>query len=509
MTDFGLQGKTRPQNPSDLNNLKSHQSYYTALSRSATAEGTLILQGFDPRVITGGCSGALRQEFRELELLDEITRLRYAKKLPTTIAGDTRNNIIRAFREWRGEHYIPQNVHESIRWSKRTPWLESEALSLDERLEILEKQRQKKKNFQVEKKGDNKADKAVTSIATKPYGMLNASLNAFYVPVGNSVHQNGKRRRSSGLQAQRRASQAREVTVYNQPATKRKKGRSSLGNSSLPNARHYEAPIGCRWSQNSCAYDSVFTPVFALWCTTNDRDYWARDIRTMNNAVSDLLLEGFSLYERGGTSLENVRDDARRLIARSPNGAAFGSYTSIENVFICLLRTNTVISERYYVCSNGHRVHHSDDYDAFLSAGVHQYESIAQWVSTETHHARTRCENCGLTVNLKLRFRHIPPLIAFSFPQLRIGINRTFKLISFDNSEHTYALAAIIYYANQHFTAQIITQDGRIWFYNGMEIINPSVQPSLEHVGFIRSHTNLNICKGGNACAVIYSRVRT
>ena len=63
MTDFASQGKTRPQNPSDLNNLKSHQSYYTALSRSATAEGTLILQGFDPRAITGGCSGALRQEF--------------------------------------------------------------------------------------------------------------------------------------------------------------------------------------------------------------------------------------------------------------------------------------------------------------------------------------------------------------------------------------------------------------------------------------------------------------
>ena len=77
MTDFASQGKTRPDNPSDLNNLRSHQLYYTALSRSATAEGTLILQGFDPKQITGGCSGALRQEFRELELLDEITRLQY------------------------------------------------------------------------------------------------------------------------------------------------------------------------------------------------------------------------------------------------------------------------------------------------------------------------------------------------------------------------------------------------------------------------------------------------
>ena len=49
MTDFSPQGKMRPYNVSDPNNLRSHQLYYMALSRSATAEGTLILQGFDPR----------------------------------------------------------------------------------------------------------------------------------------------------------------------------------------------------------------------------------------------------------------------------------------------------------------------------------------------------------------------------------------------------------------------------------------------------------------------------
>ena len=48
-----------------------------------TAEGTIIVQGFDPKIITGGASGYLRQEFRELELLDEITKLKYEKK--TTI----------------------------------------------------------------------------------------------------------------------------------------------------------------------------------------------------------------------------------------------------------------------------------------------------------------------------------------------------------------------------------------------------------------------------------------
>ncbi|KAM6493945.1 hypothetical protein JOM56_010306, partial [Amanita muscaria] len=61
MTDFASQGKTRPYNPVDLFNCRSHQAYYTALSRGATAEGTVILQGFDARKITGKASGALRQ----------------------------------------------------------------------------------------------------------------------------------------------------------------------------------------------------------------------------------------------------------------------------------------------------------------------------------------------------------------------------------------------------------------------------------------------------------------
>ena len=176
-------------------------------------------------------------------------------------------------------------------------------------------------------------------------------------------------------------------------------------------------------------------------------------------------------------------------------------------IFTHLLRTNAVVSERYYVCPNGHHVHHSDDYHAFLSAGVHEYESIVQWLSAETPHACARCQICSLAVDIKLRFRRCPPLIAFSFPELRIGIEDAFK-ISFENSECTYTLSAVIYYADQHFTAQIITRDGRIWFYDGMKITDPNVQPSLEHVGSIRSRSNLNRCRGGVACAAIYSRMQ-
>ena len=72
--------------------------------------------------ITGGASGYLRQEFRELELLDEITRLRYEGLLPKHISGQSRNSIIRQFQQWKGTSYVPMNVHGAIACSQRDPF---------------------------------------------------------------------------------------------------------------------------------------------------------------------------------------------------------------------------------------------------------------------------------------------------------------------------------------------------------------------------------------------------
>jgi len=92
-------GKTRLKDPVYLSNCRSHQTYYTFLSKSATASGTVIVQLFCPRLITCGTSGYLRQEFHELELLDDITKLRYEGKLPDRIPGKFRNPLIRAYQK--------------------------------------------------------------------------------------------------------------------------------------------------------------------------------------------------------------------------------------------------------------------------------------------------------------------------------------------------------------------------------------------------------------------------
>ncbi|KAF8811803.1 hypothetical protein BYT27DRAFT_7019230, partial [Phlegmacium glaucopus] len=131
MTDYTSQGKTRLFNVVDLSDARSHQSYYTALSRSASAAGTMILQGFDTHKITGGASGALQQEFRELEMLDDITTLYYNGKLPSSVAGDRRNDLISSFRLLKGDQYIPSKVHKAIRWKDNDPFHLSNGIEIN------------------------------------------------------------------------------------------------------------------------------------------------------------------------------------------------------------------------------------------------------------------------------------------------------------------------------------------------------------------------------------------
>ena len=143
MTDYSSQGRTRPDNVVDLNSCHSHQSYYTCLSRSSSAEGTIIVQGFDPKVVTGGASGYLRQEFRELEILDEVTRLRYENKLSDSITGDRWNVVICQFRKCMGTKYVPKNVHPSIRWDERDP-LDELAVTTDTPWQLVKSSNEKK-----------------------------------------------------------------------------------------------------------------------------------------------------------------------------------------------------------------------------------------------------------------------------------------------------------------------------------------------------------------------------
>ena len=49
-----------------------------------------------------------------------------------------------SFRDWKGEHFIPQGVHKSIWWSKSDPYIEDGIIEIDHTNLLKEREQRKK-----------------------------------------------------------------------------------------------------------------------------------------------------------------------------------------------------------------------------------------------------------------------------------------------------------------------------------------------------------------------------
>jgi hypothetical protein len=259
MTDFASQGKTRPDNPVDLNNCQHHQSVYTCLSRSSTAAGTIIVQGFDKKKITSGTTGFLRQELRELELLDEITKERYEGNIPASanIDGHCRNVIIDQYRRWKGVDHVPSNVHPAIAWSKADPFPLSPVVE----------------------------DAKWVLVDRKKVGADNSQVTSKFVPA---------------------------------KVAKRKYCDTDDDRTGIPKLKKFKpagplvqpshGPAGLVWdSVNfSCAYDALFTILHNIW--SDDPVHWGNVFQEANKYLSALTV-AFDMHSNEGISLEDARDD--------------------------------------------------------------------------------------------------------------------------------------------------------------------------------------------------------
>ncbi|RXW13797.1 hypothetical protein EST38_g12057 [Candolleomyces aberdarensis] len=61
----------------------------------------IMIRDFKESKLQGGLSGYLRQEFRELDILDEITKLRYHGSLPPTVVQKLRDSTLSAYKEYQ------------------------------------------------------------------------------------------------------------------------------------------------------------------------------------------------------------------------------------------------------------------------------------------------------------------------------------------------------------------------------------------------------------------------
>src|SRR6202050_2323218 len=375
MTDYTSQGKTRPQNPVDLSNCRSHQSYYTCLSRSATASGTVIVQSFSPRLITCGASGYLRQEFRELELLDEISKLRYEGKLPDHIQDNIRNPLIRAYQKWKGTDYVPPLTHPALKWSDKDPMALLSVVT-DAPWQIIDKKTKKEVKIET------------------------TSIHSGFVAAKGSVPVNsGKKRKleePEKLSASAKKTKAVQMVI-------------TSDNSS--------SPAGLIWDGDnySCAYDALLTILYEIW--SNDTKAWTRKFKEINQCHLKSLSACFKKYMNGQASFEKARDTIRHeLHSQSPAQFPYGTRgTSVSALASAILAPQNFMAISSPECTECEYSEASidDRLDFVLYEKEDTPKSTSHWLRSLEHETHERCPQCFSAMMQPICFKSAPNVLLF------------------------------------------------------------------------------------------------
>ena len=476
MTDYTSQGKTRPKNPVDLSNCRSHQSYYTCLSRSATASGTVIVQLFSPRLITCGASGYLRQEFRELELLDEITKLRYEGNLPDHIQGNFRNPLIRAYQKWKGIDYVPPLTHPALTWSIKDP-MPLLPVVTDAPWQIIDKE--KAKEIKVE----------TTSIQS---GFVTAkgSVSVKSVAVKGIVYVKSEKKRS-----------LEEAEISSASVKKMKTAQMITGydNSS--------SPSGLIWDNDnySCAYDALLTILYKIWST--DTNTWTRRFKKINQRHLKSLSSCFKKYMNGQASFETVRDTIRQeLHSQSPDQFPYGTRgTSVSALVSTILAPQSPVAFSTLECTKCEysELSINDRLEFVLYQKGDTPKSTCNWLGSLQHETHEICPQCFSEMMQPISFKISPSMLVFEINTRNIKVSKTLK---FEQEGRTVVLdvRGLIYHGDFHFTSRIIGTDGIVWYHDGM-----TTGSNCENDGDFDkfSSNDLLNCRGKKLILVVYARV--
>ena len=424
MTDYGSQGKTRIKNPVNLSHCKNFQSIYTCLSRSSNAAGTLIIQGFNSIKVTKGLPGHLRQEFRELHLLDNITKEIYEGRLNKKYFGPLRNPMIYKYQNEIKSKYC-NNLHRALKL------FDGECI--------------------IKEKGED--------------GTWNMNI---YENLTNLNRDENKMKRKL-------------TDLHNVENSHKKK---KLSSASSPNL-NMQSPLGLTWDEKdySCAYDSFFTVLYHIWNEgqLKHKAYFRNGtqwIRILDSKFTSLLSKN--------CTFKSVRDYIRsKLNHEKPLQYPYGKdYTNIDELVRDFTSSKLYVSS-HLQCRNcqfrsEHEYSYLSDYTAvgwnsserdILQNVASIQEFLDYKIIKKDEITNETCQKCRhfLRKDFPLYntqcINELPTVLIFSVASW-IDINQH---LHFDvsNTRKEYILKGIIYWNGNHFTAKLVDEGLTVWYHDG------------------------------------------
>ncbi|THU95872.1 hypothetical protein K435DRAFT_557678, partial [Dendrothele bispora CBS 962.96] len=428
MTEFNSQGRTRDYNLCSLAQARNHQNIYTALSRSSTHHGTVIMEPLSQSTIqkiTCGLTGFLQQEFRELEILDEITRLRFEKQLPEDFQGITRADCLTQYFKWKGEQFLPKNVPIQLVWSATNPIESTENLN---------------KVFEKHKRQTNK-----TKNSSSVYQLVDS--DSYIVAPGTTEvqHRAQKHKLDNDQDNDKRHFKMRKLYLH--------KGQ--------------HGPIGLIWDDKnySCAYDSLMYILGGIW--SYNPMFWTNVWHNQNQFLNTFAV-GLSKLSEGNESFEELRNEIRqKLHKRSKKDFPLGqSGVAIDKLANALLECNNVISSNISLCPVCGENTTEGIMSMVLNTG-HMKGTVNSIIKKLQTDSSGRCNTCNQTVH-RMSLFNIPPSLIADPPNL-VTPKKSVRLLCTDLVTINLHLRGIVYWINgNHFVARAVTPDQHVWLNDGM-----------------------------------------
>lgn len=435
MTDYGAQGRTRPFNPVDLRTCRGHQSIYTCLSRSSSLEGTLILYPFKTEKITSGATGDLRREYRELEILDDITRMRQDARLDASMPprNSSRNVLILWYQNQFGKRHLPTHAHPALQT------IEKVDLDVD-------------------------------------YSEKTVALEDLLETIRPLAKIKGRKR-------------SNPPTDASQPDAKRPRLSPPAAPPPRPPVPPLPQPVGLFWDNIdwSCAYDAMLGCLWNIFHTS--RPFWNAVLATH----SDLLVHvtsAFESVEQTQHTLEQIRDQIRDylyLLKPSDFPRRGASLTDIMSLTDTLFTSPRQGLYQHRVCTTcgsipAPRELHSSYFIALphMLSRVHSpsrvlVRDLLELIFNDLVNSSPHCRSCTQpTVQTSLQWTAAPPLLAVElqpdeltdWASLDIGSSTSLML---PGTSQSYCLTGVIYLGGNHFTCRYIDSNFTVWSHDGVD----------------------------------------
>jgi hypothetical protein len=212
----------------------------------------------------------------------------------------------------------------------------------------------------------------------------------------------------------------------------------------------------------------------------------------------------FKKYMENKSSLEDARDYVRsQLHSRYKEKFPYGTVgTSVSALTYEMLFSDEPVALSCLQCSGcGYKGEPIADRLRYMIDTVRGTKSISSHLGSLQHENNDKCPDCGSDLDQPIFFKETPNILAFGIESSDIKVSSKIKYM--DGDQRTVLkLRGLIYFGDIHFTSRIISDDGTIWYHDGMVTGGTTVLDGK--LGEMTSETLLT-CRGRKLEIAIYA----